>query len=190
MTNGVYVDFYDFDSNKVEELLKSTNNDDKVNAILFTVLGSNDYFRSDELTFQFLQSGDFKLMEIAIVCVGHIVRIHKKIDLNRYFPILDNILTNQNEQLVYSDEGALEDIWIFSDKEISKEFSKNTLSSIFLEVLHLREVAENSGNYVDGIKKLEKLRTIEPNLSIQRLISTCIENLNYFVDEQIRKVKN
>jgi hypothetical protein len=42
MTNGKYVDYYDFDSDRVNELLKSTNVNDKLDALLLTVLGSGD----------------------------------------------------------------------------------------------------------------------------------------------------
>lgn len=73
---------------------------DNLDALLTTVLGSGDYEKSDELIFRFANSDEVDLRRNALLCIGHLVRIHKNIDLDKYSPILDNILTNQDESLV------------------------------------------------------------------------------------------
>lgn len=178
MTNGKYVDYYDFDSDRVNELLKSTNVNDKLDALLLTVLGSGDYEASDKLIFQFTNSDESDLRRNSILCIGHLVRIHKRIALEKYIPILDRILSSQDEVVVDNAEDALNDIWIFFDKDKIKEINKYDCVGRYFNALEIRDSSQKRYSYDKGIKALEELIKSETNPSVQRVQKTSLEYLN------------
>jgi hypothetical protein len=178
MTNGKYVDYYDFHSDKVNELLKSTNVNDKLDALLTTVLGSGDYQTSDELIFQFTKSTEVDLRRNAILCIGHLVRIHKKIDLEKYIPILDSILSSQDEFLVDNVEDVLNDIWIFFDKNKIKGINKDDCVGRYFNVLEISDSSQKNEAYDKGIRTLEELTRSESNPTVKRVQKTSLEYLN------------
>lgn len=178
MTNGKYVDYYDFDSDRVNELLKSTNVNDKLDALLLTVLGSGDYEASDKLIFQFTNSDESDLRRNSILCIGHLVRIHNRIALEKYIPILDRILSSQDEVVVDNAEDALNDIWIFFDKDKIKEINKYDCVGRYFNALEIRDSSQKRYSYDKGIKALEELIKSETNPSVQRVQKTSLEYLN------------
>ncbi|MFD1000346.1 hypothetical protein ACFQ21_13570 [Ohtaekwangia kribbensis] len=178
MTNGKYIDYYDFDSDRVNQLLNSPNVKDKLDALLTTVLGSSDYETSDKLVFQFANSDELDLRRNAILCIGHLVRIHKKIDLGKYIPILDGILSSQDDELVDNAEDALNDIWIFFDKEKIKGSSNNDCVGRYFNILAISDSAERDETYDKGINALEELTKTESNPSVKRAQKTSLEYLN------------
>jgi hypothetical protein len=178
MTNGKYIDYYDFDSDRVNELLKSTNVKDKLDGLLTTVLGSGDYETSDKLIFQFTNSDEVDLRRNAILCIGHLVRIYKKIDLEKYSPILEDILSNQDELLVDNAENALNDIWIFFARDKVKEAVNADCIRRYLNVLAISESAESNETYDKGINALEELARTESNRSVKRVQKTSVDYLN------------
>jgi hypothetical protein len=182
MTHGQYIDFYDYDENKVSNLLKSSKTDDKIKGLLNTVLGSGDYEKSDELILLFSNSEEIDLKQNAILCIGHLVRIHKKITLNQYIPILESILKNQDEFLVNNAEEALNNIWVFSDRGEIKTISKETCMGRYFSVLHISDLSEKEENYNKGLEEIEELSMTELNPSIRRIQRTSIEYLNNLRD--------
>jgi len=182
MKNGKYVDYYAFDPDRVNELLKSANINDKLDALLLTVLGSGDYEASDKLISQFTNSDDNDLRRNAILCIGHLVRIHKKIDLEKYSPVLDDILSRQDELLVDSAEDALNDIWIFSDKSKIKEIKNDGFVGRYFNVLDISDSCQRNETYDQGIRTLEELTRTESNSSVNRVLTTSIKNLNTLRD--------
>lgn len=182
MKNGKYVDYYAFDPDRVNELLKSANVNDKLDALLLTVLGSGDYEASDKLISQFTNSDDNDLRRNAILCIGHLVRIHKKIDLEKYSPVLDDILSRQDELLVDSAEDALNDIWIFSDKSKIKEIKNDGFVGRYFNVLDISDSCQRNETYDQGITTLEELTRTESNSSVNRVLTTSIKYLNTLRD--------
>lgn len=178
MTNGNYVDYYDFDSDRVSKLLKSTNVKDKLNALLNTVLGSGDYERSDKLIFQFINSDDVDLRRNAILCIGHLVRINKKIDLEKYSPILDSILSSRDKLLIDNAEDALNDIWIFCDKDKVKGSIKDDCVGRYFNALAISDLAERNKTYDMGINEIEELARTESNPSVRSAQKISLEYLN------------
>ena len=179
MTNGKYIDYYDFDLDRVNELLKSTNVNDKLDALLYTVLGSGDYETSDMLIFQFVNNDEISLKRNAVLCIGHLVRIHKQIDVEKYLPILNNILSGQDEFLVDNAEHTLNDIWIYYDKEKIKEIGKVDCVGRYFNILEISNSSEKGENYDEGIRAIENLEKIESNPSVKRAQRTSIEYLNH-----------
>lgn len=177
MTNGKYVDYYDFDSDRVNELLKSTKESDKLDALLTTVLGSGDFEASDKLIFQFINGKESNLRRNAVLCIGHLVRIHKKINLKKYLPVLDSILSSQDEFLVDNAEDTLNDIWIFSNKNKINELNKDNCVGRYFNVLEISDYSEKDVTYDKGIRTLEELAKSESNPSVIRAQRTSLEYL-------------
>jgi hypothetical protein len=167
---------------RVNELLKSTNVNDKLDALLLTVLGSGDYEASDKLIFQFTNSDENDLRRNAILCIGHLVRIHKKIDLEKYSPVLDDILSRQDELLVDNAEDALNDIWIFYDKSKIKEINSDSCVGRYFNALDISDSCQKDETYDQGIRTLEELKRTESNSSVNRVLTTSIEYLNTLRD--------
>ncbi len=179
-TEGNYIDYYDYNGDKVENLIKSENTDDKLDGLLYTVLGSGDFDKSNKLIFQLANSDIPTLKQNAILCIGHLVRIHKQIDLERYISIIENILLSQNESLVDNAESVLNDIWTFYDKEKIKLIKNGTCVSRYFNVLQISERFESEGNYDKGLRTIRDLEKTELNPSVRRIQRTCIEYLNNF----------
>ena len=180
MANPKYIDFYQFDNEKVEQLLNSAQVENKNQGLLYTVLGGYDYDKSDSLIFDFINSNETYLQQTAVLCIGHLVRIHGEINLTKYIPILENILANQIDFLVGNAEGAVNDIWIFYDREkIEQEVNKDSCVGRYFNVLQISELSEEGKVYKKGIEKLQKLQITESNPSIRSIQDTCIEFLNY-----------
>ncbi len=182
MTTRKYIDYYNFDSAKVRDLLKSENVNDRLDALLTTVLGSGDYQTSDELIFQFTKSDDVNIRQNAILCIGHLVRMHEKIDLEKYIPILESILLAQDEFLVDNAEDALNDIWIFFDKGKIKRIIKHDCVGRYFSVLELSDSHEKNKTYDEGIRTLEELIRSESNPSVLRVQNTSLEYLKSLRD--------
>jgi hypothetical protein len=178
VTQGQYINFYDYDKDKVANLLKSTETDDKINGLLNTVLGSGDYEKSDDLISRFLDGDEISLKQNAILCIGHLVRIHKKVNLDHYTPILESILKNQDDPLVDNAEDALNDIWIFSDKEEMSTINKDTCVGRYFNILRISDSSKRDENYDKGIKEIEELSMTELNQSIRRIQKKSLEYLN------------
>jgi hypothetical protein len=178
MTNRKYVDYYDFDSDRVNELLKSANVNDKLDALLTTVLGSGDFEASDKLIFKFINGDEADLRRNAVLCIGHLVRIHKKINLEKYIPVLDGILSSQDEFSVNNAEDSLNDIWIFCDKGKIKGLNKDDRVGRYFNVLEISDSSEKNETYDKGIRTLEELAKSESNPSVIRAQKTSLEYLN------------
>ena len=179
-TKEKYIDYYDYNGNKVKNLIESKNANDKLDGLLYTVLGSGDFDKSDKLIFQLADSDILILKQNAILCIGHLVRIHKQIDLERYIPIIESVLLSQNESLVDNAESALNDIWTFYDKEKIKQIKSDTCVSRYFNVLQISERFESEENYDKGLRTIKELEKAELNPSVQRIQRTCIEYLNNF----------
>ena len=178
MTDGKYVDYYEYDRVKVETLLSSNKAEDNLNGLLYTVLGSNDFEKSDKLIFHFCASEISMLKQNAILCIGHLVRIYKQIDLEKYIPILDHVLVTQQELFLSEVENALSDIWIFYLRGKIRAIQEGTCVSRYFNTFQISYEAEINADYDKGIGELEELKKNELNPSVQYLQGTCITYLN------------
>ena len=106
----------------------------------------------------------------------------KKIDLEKYIPILESILLAQDEFLVSSAEDALNDIWIFFDKDKIKRIIKHDCVRRYFSVLELSDSHEKSKTYDEGIRTLEDLIRSESNPSVLRVQNTSLEYLKNLRD--------
>lgn len=178
-----YVDFYDYDDRKTQELLKSDKLTDRLDGLLYTVLGSYDYSKSDTLIHKFIQSSELPLRNNAYLCIGHLVRIHNKLDLSRYLPLLEEIIQHQRPEFVQNVESAIEDIWIFHPDAKSFDFSPWDCINKYLEIGRAHNQAEKEKAYSEGIQCIASLVKDESNPSILHKAGTSIESLEYMMED-------
>lgn len=179
----IYADFYDFDEGKVALLLKSENPLDQLDGLLYTVLGSGNYEESDRLISHFTHSKELSLKNNSYLCISHLVRIHKKLDLTKYLPLLEEVIQHQHHELLDNTEYAIEGIWIFLPHAKTFDFAGWSCINRFIEVLRIQHLAEEEETFITGISKLEILKKTESNPSILNIIDTCIESLGYMNED-------
>lgn len=99
-----------YEVKEVNRLLKSNNDTDKIKGLLATVLNSGDYNLSMKQTMIFTNCESQWLKICGIQCIGHIARIHKKIDLKSVKELLTISLKDENRLIVGNSEDAIDDV--------------------------------------------------------------------------------
>jgi flavodoxin len=158
------------------------NADGNLDGLFFTVLGSGDYEKSDKVVFEFSQRAEDNLRINAVLCIGHIARIYKKLDLEKYLPILEDIIRDQNQNpgLIARAEDALNDIWIFCEKRKNiRDYTSETCISRYFQTLSISHHSEKEERYEDGIKRIKELREKEVNPSVKQAQDSSIEFLSH-----------
>ena len=103
----------DFDKERLLELLNSDNEADIINALLSIVLNGSDYDLSMKKSIKFAHHESEWVKGCAIECLGHISRIHNKIDLTSVKDIVSNGLRSTSKIIVGKTESAVDDITHF-----------------------------------------------------------------------------
>ena len=103
----------DFDYERTLELLNSDNEADIINALLSIVLNGSDYDLSIKKSIEFAEYESEWVKGCAIECLGHIARIHNKIDLNSVKDIISNGLKSTSKIIIGKTESAVDDITHF-----------------------------------------------------------------------------
>ena len=98
---------------EAEKLLYSTNEADVTNILLYVCLNFEDWEWVQDACLKLLNSENENICGLAITCLGHIARIHSKIDKKKVLPILKSM--NANKKLTGRVEDALEDINTFAE---------------------------------------------------------------------------
>jgi len=94
-------------------LIDLQSNDIKIicNALLGVAFYESDWHWAQNQCLAFLQNNDNDIKRISVTCLGHIARIHGKIDRKKVMPILYNYLDNMDIKGQAQD--ALDDIKLF-----------------------------------------------------------------------------
>jgi len=136
----IYKNYYQYDDIIVGELLKSSDPQSLIDGLLFTVLGGQNYNQSNELIKRLLTHPNTSVQSNAVLCIGHLVRIYKTIDLEGYLPILNKIIQEDIDHCVDNAERSIEDIWINFQQQEEKKVKKDNL--ILHSVINLLENKE------------------------------------------------
>jgi hypothetical protein len=64
------------------------------------------------------QSDDASVRQISVTCLGHIARIHRKLDLEKVSPVLNKLRHDPELSVRGCTEDAIEDIQIFMDVDV------------------------------------------------------------------------
>jgi len=107
-----YEDVVPVDKEKAAQTFQSNDSDKIVHAMLGVTYHESDWEWVQEWCLRFLDSTDPALRNVAIICLGHLARIHKKLDKTKVVSALRSHL--KEPEYAGRIENALEDIEMFA----------------------------------------------------------------------------
>jgi len=96
------------DANKA---FMSGNTSDICYALVSVTFHNSDWQWVQGKCISFLQKDDKDVQSLAVTCLGHLARIHHRLDLDMVLPLLNNL--QQNPELKGCVEDALDDIQMY-----------------------------------------------------------------------------
>lgn len=97
---------------KLAEVIFSSNDSEKIcNALISITYHDDDYEWVQNKCVTFLYSNDLDVKRLAITCLGHLARIHNKLDKKLVIPLLEELRKDKKVEGVVED--ALDDIDMF-----------------------------------------------------------------------------
>lgn len=109
-----FQEVYPIDRKSAELALQSNNFKIVCDALLRITYHDPDIIWVQNICIKFLEKKNIEIKRLAIICLGHLTRIHKTLDNNRVLPILQKLKNDKN--LYGTVEDALDDIDIFLKK--------------------------------------------------------------------------
>lgn len=97
---------------ELENHLKPDNKKEVTDAILYITFNTNDFNWTQNVITKMMDSDNEDVAGLAITCLGHIARIHGKIDKDRVIPLLKE--KSQDPRFSGRVEDALNDIDMFT----------------------------------------------------------------------------
>lgn len=97
---------------EVRKFLRSNDIETLTTVMLYMVNNFDDWIWVQNKCIQLFDHKNFHVQGLAITCIGHLARIHGKIEKNKVIPILEKL--KRNEHLVGRIEDALDDIKMFT----------------------------------------------------------------------------
>lgn len=94
---------------------KQIDIDTRIHKLLEVVHSSDDWKWLQDLCLKLSENSHLDLSNLAITCIGHIGRMHKKLELELVVPFLQELKHNDGH-LSGNAESALDDIYIFMYK--------------------------------------------------------------------------
>jgi hypothetical protein len=113
MNNGKYEEVQEYNKESTIEELKSTEANGIVNALLGLTFHEGNWKWVQDICIQYSSHSEYKVRGIAILCFGHLARIHGELDTERVLPIVKKALRDSNEFVVGHANSALDDIQFF-----------------------------------------------------------------------------
>lgn len=86
---------------------------EKADILLSALSAIDDIDWLENFYIQYAQSDNQTIAQLALVCIGHLARIHQHINQQKVLPFLNKI-KNDNHQLVGIVDDVLDDIALFS----------------------------------------------------------------------------
>ena len=102
------------DKEKILYILKDSDcsSEQKIKALLFAIFNIDDWRWIQNLCLDMAKNPDDDIAELSLTGLGHIARIHGKLDVDIVVPFLEEISINNNALLGRASD-ALDDIEIF-----------------------------------------------------------------------------
>ena len=92
--------------------LKSNNTEDVTNALLYLTFNMSEFDKVQEFVAKMIDSENEDVAGLAITCLGHLARIHGKIDKKKIIPLL--MSKAKNKRFFGRVQDALDDINMFT----------------------------------------------------------------------------
>lgn len=113
MNNGEYNEVQKLDLKNVMSELNSGEVQRIVNALLGLAFHDEDWKGVQDLCIQYSNHPHYNVKGIAILCFGHLARIHGKLETEKVLPIVKKALRDSNDFVVGHANSALGDIQFF-----------------------------------------------------------------------------
>lgn len=113
MNNGKYEDIDQYDRELVIAELQSGASERITKALLSIALYDPDWKWVQDVCINFSHDGDENVRGIAILCFGHLARLHRLLDAGRVLPIVKNALQDSSSFVRGHANSALDDIDFF-----------------------------------------------------------------------------
>ena len=97
---------------QAESMMDSGSADDKIRALLSVTLNGEDRRWVEQRCLDFLDGEDPSVRRIAVICLGHLARIHGELDLQTVLPRLERL--SDDPAVAGEVEDALDDISMFA----------------------------------------------------------------------------
>jgi hypothetical protein len=113
MDNGTYGEIQEHDKNSALQELKSNDERRIVNALLGLALNEQDWKWVQDICIKFSSHSSHSVRGIAILCFGHLARIHRELEIEKVLPIVKKALYDSNDFVKGHANNALDDIQFF-----------------------------------------------------------------------------
>lgn len=97
MTETLYQEPLPITREDAEAAFASGVSDRICDALVRVTFNDSDWRWIQEKCLYFINSTDMEVRGLAVACLGHLARIHGKLDLKRVLPILENLRNNDAE---------------------------------------------------------------------------------------------
>lgn len=104
-------DVKSIDRDTAENVFNSKNSKEICDALIRITYYDHDYKWVQSKCIRFLDSNDLNVKRLAIICLGHLARIHKQLDKEAVIPLLKKLQNDPN--VGGAAEDALDDIESF-----------------------------------------------------------------------------
>lgn len=103
---------------EIKRQLDSKDESEVIEGLLSLTMYEYDYNFSMNTVFDFIENSKANLQRVSILCTGHLARIHKKIDSERFLHIIRNQEITRNHKNTIND--VIDDFNLFTDAKIKK----------------------------------------------------------------------
>ncbi|KRE45524.1 HEAT repeat domain-containing protein [Paenibacillus sp. Soil522] len=114
MENGKYEEIQKYDKDFAIQELKLGDDKRIINALLGLALNEQDWMWVQDICIQFSNHSNYNVRGIAILCFGHLARIHGQLETEKVLPIVKKALNDTNDFVRGQANSALDDIQFFS----------------------------------------------------------------------------
>ncbi|MCM3630408.1 hypothetical protein M3194_24040 [Paenibacillus glycanilyticus] len=115
LNNGNYEEINGYDQRKTFDDLHSGESKKVVNALLSHSFHEDDWKQVQDICIHHSSDQNSNVRGIAILCFGHLARIHGELELEHVLPIVKKALNDPSEFVRSHATSALDDIKFFLD---------------------------------------------------------------------------
>lgn len=113
MSNGENEEVQEFDKESAIKELKSGEAKRIINALLALAFYEEDWKWVQDICIVYSNHSHSNVRGIAILCFGHLARIHGELELEKVLPIVKKALNDSNDFVSSHANSALDDIQLF-----------------------------------------------------------------------------
>ncbi len=186
-------DYAPFTNEEIQQAFQSGDPGEISQTLVTLALYASDWKPVEQYCLQFLEYPDAGVRRVAATCLGHLARLHKKLDLDRVLPALYKRFADPDKYVAGAADDALGDIEIFMKVPVQHlPSSQRTEDNVELEPddeeetpLTTAEIEQaiQSGQALEIEKMLVSLTYHDPDW--QRAEAYCLQFLDH-PDESVR----